>query len=187
MAWLVLVIVFIVTGGKPYYLAGLFPVLLGAGAISAGAWLDHGSRRLRSSLLAAALLISALVSAVIAFPILPADDAGAAVALDSDVGETIGWPDFTQIIAHVYRNAPGRPVIFTSNYGEAGAIDRYGPHLGLPRAYSGHNGFSEWGPPSGRPGAVFVIGLDGAQLQRCAGARTPTTESTRSFDGAAVG
>ncbi|MEP7178183.1 MAG: hypothetical protein ABI775_03770, partial [Pseudonocardiales bacterium] len=32
-----------------------------------------------------------------------------------------------------------RTVIITSNYGEAGAIVRYGPALGLPRPYSGHN------------------------------------------------
>ena len=37
--------------------------------------------------------------------------------------------------------------IFTDNYGEAGAIDLLDPKLGLPRAYSGHNGFSEWGMP----------------------------------------
>jgi hypothetical protein len=88
------------------------------------------------------------------------------IALDSDVGETIGWTDLTRIVAHVYREAPGSPVIFTSNYGEAGAIDRYGPGLGLPRAYSGHNGFSEWGPPPDRPAAVVVIGLDHPDLHR---------------------
>jgi 4-amino-4-deoxy-L-arabinose transferase-like glycosyltransferase len=166
IAWLVLAIAFIATGGKPYYLAGLFPVLLGAGAIPVDAWLDRGSQRLREVLLAAAFVSSAVVSALIAFPILPAKNAGAVIALDSDVGETIGWPDFTRIVAHVYREAPGRPVIFTSNYGEAGAIDRYGPALGLPGAYSGHNAFSEWGPPPDRPGAVVVVGLDAADLHR---------------------
>ena len=39
--------------------------------------------------------------------------------------------------------------IFTDNYGEAGAIDILGTERRLPRAYSGHNGFSQWGmPPS---------------------------------------
>jgi 4-amino-4-deoxy-L-arabinose transferase-like glycosyltransferase len=166
VAWLLLAVVFIATGGKPYYLAGLFPVLLGAGAIPIDAWLDRGSRRLRQGLLAVALVTSAFVSALIAFPILPAKNAAAVIALDSDVGETIGWPDFTRIVAHIYHDAPGRPVIFTSNYGEAGAIDCYGPVLGLPSAYSGHNGFSEWGPPPDRPGAVVVIGLDDADLHR---------------------
>jgi hypothetical protein len=34
-----LVLVFTVTGGKPDYLAGLFPVLLAAGSIDVDAWL----------------------------------------------------------------------------------------------------------------------------------------------------
>ncbi|HEY2778915.1 MAG TPA: glycosyltransferase family 39 protein [Gaiellaceae bacterium] len=167
VAWLVLAVVFIAMGGKPYYLAGLFPVLLGAGAISADAWLDRGSARARKRLLAVAFVTSAVVSAVIAFPLLPAKNAGIAIALDSDVGETIGWPDLARTVARVYHEAPGSPVIFTSNYGEAGALDRFGPELGLPGAYSGHNGFSVWDQPPDRAGsAVVVIGLDGSDLHR---------------------
>jgi hypothetical protein len=55
-------------------------------------------------------------------------------------------------------------VIYTSNYGEAGAIDRYGPALGLPAAYSGHNVFGYWGPPPDRPGPVVTVGLRTRQL-----------------------
>jgi hypothetical protein len=49
-------------------------------------------------------------------------------------------------------------VIFTGNYGEAGAIDRFGPALGLPRAYSGHNSFARFGLPAGSAGPVVVLG-----------------------------
>lgn len=164
VAWLVLVLVFLVTGGKPYYLAGMFPVLLGAGAIEADAWLQRGSRRLRGGLLGAALVSSCLVSVVIAMPVLPAGQAGPAIAANADVGETIGWPQFARTVAAVYGRAAGKPVIFTANYGEAGAIDRYGPALGLPRAYSGHNAFAQWGPPPDRPGPVVVVGLGGHDL-----------------------
>ena len=41
-----------------------------------------------------------------------------------------------------------RAVVFTENYGEAGAIDRCGPALGLPIGYSGHTFFHDWGPPA---------------------------------------
>jgi hypothetical protein len=34
---------------------------------------------------------------------------------------------------------------FGANYGEAGAIDVLGSSYGPPGAYSGHNGFSQWG------------------------------------------
>ncbi len=165
VTWLALVFVFLVTDGKPYYLAGMFPVLLGAGAIEADAWLERGSLRLRRAALGAAIALSALVSAVIALPILPAKDAGPLIGINADVGETIGWPELARTVAGVYRRAQGNAVIFTSNYGEAGAIDRYGPVLGLPQAYSGHNGFADWGPPPDRPGEVVVVGVDAPELR----------------------
>ncbi|MFL5859882.1 MAG: glycosyltransferase family 39 protein [Solirubrobacteraceae bacterium] len=164
VTWILLALVFMVTGGKPYYLAGMFPVLLGAGAIEADAWLMRGAPRLRLGSLGGAIALSGLVSAVIALPILPAKQAGPVIAINADAGETIGWPDFARTVADVYRRAPGHPVIFTSNYGEAGALDRYGPRLGLPGAYSGHNAFADWGPPHKRRGPVVAIGLDTTQL-----------------------
>jgi hypothetical protein len=160
VAWIFLAAVFLLAGGKPYYLAGLFPVLLGAGAIEVDAWLERGSPRLRAGLLGAALVASGLVSAVLGLPLLPADDAGPVVAMNSDAGETIGWPQLVATVAAVYHHAPAPAVIFTSNYGEAGAVDRYGPDLGLPDAYSGHNAFAEWGPPPDRPAPVVAVGLD---------------------------
>ena len=165
-AWIVLVITFLVTGGKPYYLAGLFPALLAAGAIEVDAWLDRGSSRARLASLWAAVVLSGIVSVVLALPVLPARDAGPVISANGDVGETIGWPQFVRTVATVYRRADRPAVIFTSNYGEAGAVDRFGPSLGLPAAYSGHNAFASWGPPPDRPGPVVVVGLDGRVLAR---------------------
>jgi hypothetical protein len=48
--------------------------------------------------------------------------------------------------------------VFTGNYGEAGAVDRFGPELGLPRAYSGHNAYARFGIPPGSAGPVIVLG-----------------------------
>ena len=56
--------------------------------------------------------------------------------------------------------------ILTSNYGEAGAVDRYGPALGLPAAYSGHMGFWYWGPAPGSATSVLGVGFDPGYLQR---------------------
>ncbi len=57
-------------------------------------------------------------------------------------------------------------MIFTLNYGEAGAVDRFGPALGLPGAYSGHNGYWDWGPPPDRRQAVIVVGLRDGDVLR---------------------
>jgi hypothetical protein len=56
----------------------------------------------------------------------------------------------SSITSHVYhhlRPEDGkRAAIFCENYGEAGAIDFFGPKLGLPPAISGHQNYSLWGP-----------------------------------------
>lgn len=141
------------------------PALLGAGAVHVDEWLRRGRTRLRRGVLVAAVVLSAIVDGVIALPVLPADQAGVVVAVNPDVGETIGWPDLVRTIADVRRTLPAgaAPVILASNYGEAGAIDRFGPALGLPHAYSGHNAYALWGPPPDGAGPVIAVGrrLDG--------------------------
>lgn len=171
-AWVLLAVVFMATGGKPYYLAGLLPTLIAAGAVGAERWLDRGRRRGRRALLVAALVTSAFIDATIALPILPVRDAAPAIAANADVGETIGWPELARTVAEVSRRLPpgSRPIILTENYGEAGAVDRFGPALGLPRAFSGHNAYGYWGSPPGAAGPVIGIGLPPstlALLRRC--------------------
>jgi hypothetical protein len=66
--------------------------------------------------------------------------------------DTVGWPTDVRQVAEVFdRLAPAEraaTVIVTGNYGEAGAIDRFGPSLGLPAVYSGQNELYNLGPPS---------------------------------------
>ncbi len=170
-AWVILAVVFMASGGKPYYLAGLLPALLGAGAVWVDAWLQRGSRSLRIAA-AAAIALSVVINGLSALPVFPAKDADFAIDANEDVGETIGWPEFARTVAGVYRSLPNteRAVILTGNYGEAGAIDRYGPDLGLPGAYSGHNAYGDWGPPPDDGAPVIAIGLgpdELAQLRDC--------------------
>jgi hypothetical protein len=182
VAWVFLALVFLATGGKPYYLAGMFPVLLAAGAIETDAWLARGARR-RGALLWSMVALSGLVSVLLALPVLPARDAALANSTNSDVGETIGWPELVREVAVVYRRAPRAAVIFTGNYGEAGAVDRYGPALGLPAAYSGHNGFGYWGPPKLPPGPVVAVGANVRELREFEGCRVAARiENTARID-----
>jgi hypothetical protein len=74
----------------------------------------------------------------------------------------VAWPRYVDQIAAVWNaqsstdRATG--VVLTENYGEAGAIDRYGRSRGLPAAYSGHNGFADWAQPLGQAGPVVLVG-----------------------------
>jgi 4-amino-4-deoxy-L-arabinose transferase-like glycosyltransferase len=150
----------LLVGAKPYYTSPLLIVMLAAGGVSIERWVHrHGW-----SLVAAALVVSAAVSVGLALPVIPVADVHATPvpAVNQDAIETIGWPRLVATVARVWRRLPAdeRPhaVIFTGNYGEAGAVDRFGPALGLPRAYSGHNSYARWGIPPGRAGPVIVLG-----------------------------
>jgi hypothetical protein len=55
-------------------------------------------------------------------------------------------------------------VVLASNYGEGGAIDRYGGADGLPAAYAVHNAFWLWGPPPRSTTHVVAVGFDRSQL-----------------------
>jgi hypothetical protein len=153
-AWLALAVIFMATGGKPYYMAGLLPALLGAGAVSVDRWLERGRTTVRRALLATAIAASAVIGAVVALPILPAEGTDPVLAVNEDVGETIGWPEFADSVEAVRREHPGA-IVFTGNYGEAGAVERYTGRT----AYSGHNAFGDWGPPPDGAAPVIVVGI----------------------------
>jgi 4-amino-4-deoxy-L-arabinose transferase-like glycosyltransferase len=157
-------VLYFLGNGHAYYLASLYPVLLGLGALPTAEWLDRAARR--TWLLVAAIALSAAISAVIALPLLPERDlqGSAVMALNPAQGETVGWPRFVATVSGAWQRIPiderRHTAIFTGNYGEAGAIEMFGPGRGLPRAYSGHNGFSEWGIPPPADTHALVVGFE---------------------------
>ena len=65
---------------------------------------------------------------------------GEAEQLPQDYADMIGWEQQVRAVADVYRALPpedrGRTVLVAANYGEAGALDFFGPRYGLPRVVS---------------------------------------------------
>jgi 4-amino-4-deoxy-L-arabinose transferase-like glycosyltransferase len=169
-AYLALAAAMLVVNGKAYYLAGFYPLLLGFGAVCTDGWLARGGVQ-RWSLLGGAIIVTAAISAVLGLWLLPERSLGGSIVLklNSTSGETVGWPRFTDTVASVFHELPvalrSRTAIFTSNYGEAGAIDLFGPSRGLPQAYSGHNGFAQWGPPPNRYTSVVVVGQEASEVK----------------------
>ncbi|TFV52555.1 glycosyltransferase family 39 protein [Blastococcus sp. TF02A_35] len=172
VAYAVLAVLFLLTGGKPYYLAGLYPLLLAAGAEPALAWVRR--RRARRRALPYALALGLVVNAVLMLPLLPVDRLGRTPVpdLNYDAAETVGWPRFAATVARARDQLPAgaRVVVLTGNYGEAGAVDRFAPALGP--AYSGHNSYGEWGPPPEDAHAAVVVGIPRADLERWFGSVT---------------
>jgi len=166
-AYAVLFLAFLAAAGKPYYLVGLYPVLLAAGAPVVVAWLRRRAPATRRITVIGALALSLIINATLMLPLLPVQAMAVSPIADVnyDGGETAGWPEFVWTVAGVVNNLPAGErdtvVLLTGNYGEPGAIDLFGPAAGLPPAYSGHNAFALWGPPPDVPGhgVVVAVGL----------------------------
>lgn len=167
-----LAVLFMVTGGKPYYLAGLYPLLLAAGAAPALGWARAGATRARGAALGVAIALGAVVNAVLMLPLVPVGQLAATpiTAIHGDVAETVGWPALVRTVADVHAALPPderrTAVVLTRNYGQAGAIDRFGDRFGLTPAYSGHMSYAQWGQPPQTAGPTLVVGYRREQLER---------------------
>ncbi|MGY0501053.1 glycosyltransferase family 39 protein [Nocardia sp. FBN12] len=161
LTYAVLFVVFLATGGKAYYLGGMYPVLLAAGAVGLGRWL--GDDRRRWAAVTSVITVNALLSALLFLPVLPVAllRDSPILAINYDAGETIAWPRYVEQIAAA--RPPGAPIL-TANYGEAGAIERYGSEYALPTPHSGHNAYWWWGPPPDSATEVLTVGIDRERL-----------------------
>ena len=179
-AYPLLAVVFIVTGGKSYYLAGMLPVFLAAGAQPTVDWVRRGRSNRRRAAVGIAFVLTAVGTASFTLPVLPASALHLTpiASLNYDEGETVGWPAYVSEIAGVYDQLPvperSATAVLASNYGEAGAVEHYGPTSGLPDvAFSGQNGFWYWGPPPASTRTYIAVGFTRTTLDRHFKACTP--------------
>ncbi|MGW7681803.1 ArnT family glycosyltransferase [Kribbella sp. NPDC054772] len=167
LAYPVLCVVVLVSGGKSYYALPLLLVLVAAGCEPALHWIDRHRRQA-----VAALVLAAVTSSVFTLPILPASAGDIVIPVNKEQGEQIGWPAFVANVATAWAQVPSAErstaTLLTGNYGEAGALVRYGDSHGLPMPYSPHMSFADWAqPPDSNTGPVLLVELE----------RTPIFES----------
>ncbi|WP_328616847.1 glycosyltransferase family 39 protein [Amycolatopsis sp. NBC_00355] len=157
--WLLVVaitaVVFIaVTSGKSYYAAPMLPGLFAAGAVRVAEADTRDGRRSWPIAIAA----TAVFAIVVGLPVFPPKVTNS-IGLSSTVMETYGWPEYVRQIVSVADRYPAGTVIFTGNYGEAGALSLLGPAEGLHNPVgSGHNAYGFWGPPPGGDDTVLCVG-----------------------------
>lgn len=156
---------YLVVHGRPYYVAGLFAVLWGAGAT---ALQRLGATRPRLWSTAVVYLVSAGL-AVQLLPVYPVQRLTRSSA-DRLAMESVGWPDLAASVARVQRRLPAdrrhRALLITDRYDQAGALDRFGPGLGLPRPYSGHRGYWYLRRPADDTATVVFVGADRRYLRQ---------------------
>ena len=76
--------------------------------------------------------------------------------------DRFGWPEMTAAVARAYFSLPldvrAKTAIFGNDYGQAAAIDFYGPRYGLPKAIGSHLSYWYWGPRHYTGESILVLG-----------------------------
>ena len=174
--YLVTLAEFIVLHGKSYYLAPAYPMLFAAGGVAVEHIFAARLKWIKPVFLGAIIAMGALCAPLV-LPILspdklvaymrtihmepPRTETSHTEALPQIFADQFGWEQMVGSVAHVYHHLrpedEKRAAIFCQNYGEAGAIDFFGPKLGLPPAISGHQNYFLWGPRDWTGEVVLVL------------------------------
>ena len=152
--------------GKFYYVAPAYPAVFAAGAV----YLEQltESRRLRwfRPVYALAMLIVGALIAPTALPIFPVKvyiaytralgiqqqkfENEPQSQLPQIYADMFGWEERVRTVAAYYHSLSPEEQRVTAigapNYGEAGAVDLFGPKYGLPKSISGSSNYWIWGP-----------------------------------------
>jgi 4-amino-4-deoxy-L-arabinose transferase-like glycosyltransferase len=173
--------------GKAYYVGATYPVLFAAGGVALDSLGRGRLRRWLGGLALGATGAYGLLVLPLGVPIVaPApleryvhaigavealrDNQGHLLHLPQDYADMLGWKDRVAAVASAYRALPplerAQAVIIANNWGEAGALEFYGPRDGLPPVVCAAGSFWFFGPGT-RPGAVAVtIGESRQGLER---------------------
>jgi hypothetical protein len=163
-----------VAHGKNYYLFPIYPMVFAGGALvleqAIDRWLALRAAWVRTATrtaVVAIIVLAALPFVPLVTWMLPPErllayqnalgfkPAKAEVhhesLLPQPIADQFGWPELVSEVAAVYNSMPpderAQTGIWAGNYGEAGAVNLFGPAYGLPRAYSRHQNHWYWGPP----------------------------------------
>jgi hypothetical protein len=179
ITYLIALAEFIALHGKSYYLAPAYPMLFAAGGVAIAHVFAARLTWLKPVLITLVLLSGALFAPTV-LPLFPPEKVVAymraihlepprtetshTAALPQVFADQFGWEEMVGSVAHVYHHLrpedEKRAAIFCQNYGEAGAIDFFGPKFALPAAISGHQNYFLWGPRDWTGEVALVLDTD---------------------------
>jgi hypothetical protein len=164
---------------QPYYPAPAYPLVLAAGAVALERFAEARRRHWLPAAATAGIVLGAAPLVPLALPLLPADALAAYVrafsgderaeqnAFDSELPGHLalrfGWPELASAVAHARDALPPEErsgfAVLAPSFGEAAALDFFGPGLGLPGAIGTHNQYGLWGPGAS-DGALLLVVAD---------------------------
>lgn len=194
--WRPLGVAFVVVGlwltlarAKPYYLVPAYPMVVAAGAVTIAGWLAGRHRRAARAFAVAlpiVLALAGLAIAPLAVPLLPPRtyvayeqalglrprnmERSAVGALPQHFADRFGWEELARTVREVVAALPAaeqpRTLVIADNYGECGAVNRWGLPDGVPPAVSGHNSCWQWWPADLRPEVAVLVGFSREEAER---------------------
>ncbi|NYF91620.1 glycosyltransferase family 39 protein [Tunturiibacter empetritectus] len=177
-AYLIFLAEMMILHGKMYYVAPVYPIMFAAGAVWIEAVTDSTLWIWVKPALALAILA---VGGIYAPTILPILSVPNFLAYEHKTGieqqkfenmpqgvlpqlyaDMFGWEQIAQRVAVYYHSLSPeeqqKTAIFANNYGDAGAIDFFGPRYGLPKSIGVHQNYWIWGPRSYTGESIIVLG-----------------------------
>lgn len=181
-AYVVLLATFIALKAKNYYVAPIYPMLFAAGAIG----LERITQDRNFGLWARSIYVVLVIAAgALLTPFsLPVLSPESFLRYERTLGfeppelehqpngplpqwfaDEFGWQEMVEKVASVYSSLPpeerARTAIFSNSWGEAAAVDFYGPRYGLPQAISKHNSYWVWGPGKYDGSTMIILHSNG--------------------------
>jgi len=179
LCYLVTFTIFVALHGKNYYLAPIYPMLLAAGAVVIESAFERWRQPWLKPATLGVLLLAGALLAPITVPVLTANQfltyanalpfaiprsekSHLSAALPQHYADQFGWREMVAVTAQGWNQLSAGErrdcAVFGQNYGEAGAVDFFGPRYGLPPAISGHQTYYLWGPRAYSGNCLIVIG-----------------------------
>ena len=176
-AWLITAVLIVLLNPRTYYLWPAFPILLAAGGVEWERWLARPGVQWIKRAWCSLMVVLAILAAPLFLPVLrpetyiryvqaihyeqPRIEQHKLGPLPQLFADQFGWEEMAATVARVYNGLPAdvraKTAIFGQNYGQAGAIDLFGPKYGLPPAISGHQNYFLWGPRDYTGESVIVM------------------------------
>ncbi len=169
-------VLFFLERGRGYYPLPSATIAFSAGMVALGGWLQAGHRA-RYLVVAGLVVVQAAVLVVVGPLVWPVRSTGSMVSSgvwkNSFYKDELGWPELADETARAWRALPAADrsdgVVLAGNYGEASALQLYGPARGLPLVLSGHLSWQYWRPKRLDQRFALVVGKDQGFLNAACG------------------
>ncbi len=159
---------------RPDRVAGMFPILLAAGAVVTERVIRArvGQVVLVGVTAATGLVLAPLVVPLLSPPVLARYTTAMGFSYSAERGKTspipqlladrTGWESYVDDVERVYRSLSledrRRAIVYAPSYGQAGAIELWGPARGLPRVIGTQNTYWHWS--AGHTNTEVLIAVD---------------------------